>query len=68
MNRKQAAALAAALILISTAFSQGGARMTIALEDRFDTNPRQMALDMQIAGLCVGFVISWTDRLRRSVS
>ena len=67
MNRRQAAALAAALILVSTAFSQGGARMTIALEDRFDTNPRQMALDMQIAGLCLGFVISWTDRLRRTV-
>ena len=40
--------------------------MTIALEDRFDTNPRQVALDMQIAGLCVGFVISWTD-LHRTV-
>jgi hypothetical protein len=66
MNRKSAAiaVFAIGLILTTTAFSSGGTKMKIALEDRLDTNPRQIALGLQRAGNFVGFVISWTDRLR----
>jgi hypothetical protein len=65
MNRKSiAAALAAVLILTSTAFSSGGTHVKIALEDKLDTNPRQVALGLQSAGRFVGLIISWTDRLR----
>jgi hypothetical protein len=65
MNRKSAAAaIAVVLILTSTAFSSGGTHIKIALEDRLDTNPRQVVLGLQRAGNFVGFVISWTDRLR----
>lgn len=65
MNRKSAAAaLAAILILTSAAFSSGGTYLKIALEDRLDANPRQVALGIQRAGNFVGLIVSWTDRLR----
>jgi hypothetical protein len=55
---------AAAILLMGATYSRGGVNLKIALEDKLDTNPRQVALSTQIAGLCLGFVISWTDRLR----
>ena len=64
MQRAKAVILAAALFSVGAAYSQGGAHLRIALEDRLDPKPRQMALGVEIAGLCVGLIISWTERLR----
>lgn len=39
-------------------------RLHLAFEDRDDPRPRQLALQGQVAGQCLGLVISWTARLR----
>ncbi|WP_258889469.1 hypothetical protein [Sphingomonas sp. SUN039] len=41
--------------------------MKVALEDRADPNPRQVSLGVELAGLCLGVVISWSNRLRGDV-
>ena len=50
-----------ALAFIAVANS-GGAQLNLAFEDRADPNSRQMSLAMKVAGLAVGFAVSWTDR------
>lgn len=65
MRRAGLAVVMAAILLVGSSFASGGAHIKIALEDRLDTNPRQVALGLQRAGQFVGLVISWTDRLRR---
>jgi hypothetical protein len=53
--------LLGALAFIAVANS-GGAQLNLAFEDRADLNPRQMSLAMNVAGLAIGFAVSWTDR------
>jgi hypothetical protein len=64
MRRAGLAMAAAAILLIGATYSGGGTHLKIALEDKLDTNPRQVALGLQSAGRFVGLIISWTDRLR----
>ena len=51
----------AALIAVSSGMR---AQLTLAFENRADPNPRQVALGVELAGLCLGIVISWSERLR----
>ncbi len=41
-----------------------GAQLKLAMEDRADPNPHQVALGLELAGLCLSVVISWSERLR----
>jgi hypothetical protein len=64
-NRTFVVVLAAlALIAVSNG---GGAQLKLALEDRADPNPHQVSLGVELAGICLGVVISWTNRLRPDV-
>jgi hypothetical protein len=56
--------VAAVVLLIGAVHIGGGTHLKIALEDKFDTNPRQVVLGLQSAGRFVGLAISWTDRMR----
>lgn len=58
--------LLATIIVVAGAglVSNRGAHLRVALEDKADANPRQMALAAEVAGLCLGFAISWTERVR----
>jgi len=56
----------ASLALI--AFSGGnGAQLKLAMEDRADPNPHQVALGVELAGLCLGVVVSWSEKLRPGI-
>ncbi len=55
-------ATAAALLVAGTTVAAGGARLSIALEDRLDRNPRQVALGVEMAGVALGLAISWSKR------
>ena len=57
----------AAVALAIAAGSRGpDAEIRVALEDRGDPNPRQIALGVELAGLAVGLAISWSERLRQA--
>jgi hypothetical protein len=61
-NRSIFVALAAlALIAMS---NNGGAHLRLALEDRADPNPRQVSLGVELAGMCLGVIVSWSQHLR----
>ena len=61
--RRSGLGLAILLIVAVLAVGHtGGAHLRLALEDRADPNPRQMALGLELAGACVGIVVSWTER------
>lgn len=36
----------------------GSAQLKLAMEDRADPNPHQVSLGVELAGLCLGVVIS----------
>ena len=57
------AVLLAGLALIAVS-GTNGAQLKLAMEDRADPNPRQISLGVELAGLCLGVAISWTERLR----
>ncbi len=64
-NRLVALTLAGfALVALS---NHGGAQLKLALEDRADPNPHQVSLGVELAGLCLGIVISWSERLRPDI-
>lgn len=64
-NRAVTAVLAfAALIAVSNG---SGSQLKLAFEDRADPNPRQIALGVELAGLCLGVVVSWSERLRSTI-
>ncbi|MFZ4746358.1 MAG: hypothetical protein ACOYLK_05610 [Sphingomonas sp.] len=45
----------------------GSAQLKRATEDRADPNPHQVSLGVELAGLCRGVVISWSQRLRSGI-
>jgi hypothetical protein len=54
--------------LAMIAFTNGGrAQLKRATEDRADPNPHQVSLGVELAGLCLGVVISWSQRLRSGI-
>ena len=54
--------------LALAAFSNGGgAQLKLAFENRADPNPRQVAMGVELAGRCLGVVISWSERLRPAI-
>lgn len=59
-----AAIVGLALVAVS---NSGGARLKLALEDRADPNPHQVSLGVELAGLCLGVVISWSERFRPEI-
>lgn len=64
-NRVLTVALAG---LALVAFSNsGGAQLKLAFENRADPNPRQVSMGVELAGLCLGVVISWSERLRPAI-
>jgi hypothetical protein len=65
-RNKLVAATLAALALVAMSNS-GGAHLKLALEDRADPNPHQVSLGVELAGLCLGVVISWSERLRPAI-
>ena len=52
--------LAAPLLIAGLVVWAGGATLNLALEDRFDPNPRRMALGVEAAGVVLGVAISWS--------
>ena len=40
----------------------GPQRLHLALEDRGDPRPRQVAISAEVAGLCLALIVSWTQR------
>lgn len=38
-----------------------GAELRLALEDRVDPSPRQMALGVRVAGIALGLAVSWSE-------
>ena len=65
-RNKALAVMLAGLALI--AFSNGGgAQLKLAFENRADPNPRQVSMGVELAGLCLGVVISWSEHLRPAI-
>lgn len=60
------AVMLAGLALIAFSNS-GGAQLKLAFENRADLNPRQVSMGIELAGLCLGVVISWSERLRPAI-
>lgn len=54
--------VAGGLVAVVALGSAGGSgtSLKLALEDRADPNPRQVALGVNIAGACLSLAISWT--------
>ena len=48
------------LVAIAGSATAGGAQLKIALEDRGDPNPRQVAMGVRLFGACLGLAVSWT--------
>ena len=55
----------AALLLLMVAWD-GEAKLNLAFEDRADPNPRQMQIAAEVAGLCLGLLVSWTSEASRN--
>ena len=65
-RNKALAVMLAGLAVI--AFSNGsGAQLKLAFENRADPNPRQVSMGVELAGLCLGVVISWSEHLRPAI-
>ncbi|GGI67063.1 hypothetical protein GCM10007973_00220 [Polymorphobacter multimanifer] len=54
-------ALVLLMLLVSVA-SFGGPRLHLALEDRGDPNPRQLAVSATTLGMCAALIVSWSRR------
>lgn len=67
VRRKRLVAVTLAGLAIVAVSNSGGARLKLALEDRADPNPHQVSLGVELAGLCLGIVISWSERLRPEI-
>lgn len=67
VRRKRLFVLALAGFALIAASNSGGAHLKLALEDRADPNPHQVSLGVELAGLCLGVVISWSERLRPDI-
>lgn len=65
IERKHAVVAGVGAMLLLAAGSNG-TRLTIALEDRADPNPRQVSVAVELAGLALGVVVSWTQRMRET--
>ncbi len=61
-NRAATAVLAVAALIAVSGGTSG--QVKLAFENRADPNPRQVSLGVELAGLCLGIVISWSERLR----
>ena len=60
-------ALLAVVALIAVSNGTRG-QLKLAFEDRADPNPRQIELGIELAGLCLGIVVSWSERLRSTIN
>lgn len=65
-SRRAVGVILAGLALIAVS-NGGNAQLKLALEDRADPNPHQVALGVELAGLCLGVIISWSERLRPGI-
>lgn len=52
-------ALAGAAAIAAIACT-GSATLNLALHDRGDPSPRKLEIGAQVAGLCLGFILSWS--------
>ncbi len=66
-RRKGLVAVAVACLALMAVSDGSGAQLKLALEDRADPNPHQVSLGVELAGLCLGVVISWSERLRPDI-
>lgn len=66
--RKRLAAAALVCVAIVAVSNSGGAKLKLALEDRADPNPHLVSLGVELAGLRLGVVISWSERLRPAIT
>jgi len=67
VKRNRAAAVGLVALALIALSGGSGAQIRLALEDRADPNPRQVALGVELVGLCLGVVISWSERLRPTI-
>ena len=66
-KHKRTLVLALAGVALLALSGGNGAQLKLAMEDRADPNPHQVALGVELAGLCLGIAISWSDRLHHAV-
>lgn len=66
VGRKQTVLAVFGALLLLIAAGSDGTRLTIALEDRADPNPRQVSVAVELAGIALGIVVSWTQRMRET--
>ena len=64
-HRRTVALLLGALALVAVSGGKS-AQLKLAMEDRADLNPRQVSLGAELAGLGLGIVVSWSERLHDS--
>jgi hypothetical protein len=64
-NRTIVAMLAGCALLAVS--NNGGAHLKLAMENRADPNPRQISLGVELAGLCLGVIVSWSEHLRPEI-
>jgi hypothetical protein len=67
VKRNRAMAVVLAGLAIVAVSNGNGAQLKLAMEDRADPNPHQVSLGVELAGLCLGVVISWSERLRPNI-
>jgi hypothetical protein len=67
VKRNRAVAVILAGLALVAVSNGSGAQLKLAMEDRADPNPHQVSLGVELAGLCLGVVISWSERLRPEI-
>lgn len=68
MDVKRKALTAAATTAVVAMACTSGAQLRVELHDRNDPSPKQVRIGAQIAGLCLGFLLSWSaDGVRPTV-
>jgi hypothetical protein len=65
-SRRAVGVILAGLALVAVS-NGGNAQLKLAMEDRADPNPHQVALGVELAGLCLGIIVSWSERFRPGI-
>ncbi len=68
MDAKRRLVVAASAAVVATMGCTTGARINIALHEPDDPSPRRVEIGAQVAGLCLGFLLSWSQDAARPVA
>lgn len=61
MDGKRGLITAATALTVAGMACTGGAQLNISLHDRSDPAPKRVEIAAQVAGFCLGFLLSWSS-------